>query len=60
MSIDRRTWWRKGREAHNQLCDFIFHYNNEISTDELVEIGIDTRDYILEQLWAIREGLTDQ
>ena len=63
MAVDRRTWWRKAGYGWAHTVDdrgAIIGHENEIRIFYSDKYKTDQQDCILEQIWAIREGLTDR
>ena len=63
---DYRTWWRKGYDVERALGDkYLFYYfadedcMYQITLTTLIDLELDTKDCVREQLWAQREGLSD-
>ena len=56
---DYRTWWEKGAEVANELEGEVTDRFNETweCLDLLYSLEYDKIDCIMEQIWAIREGL---
>jgi len=55
---DYRTWWRKGSDVEDVMTEFAIQFS--YSFDGFIEPNGNDADCVIEQMWAIREGLAEE